>query len=321
MLLFLYMNEKTSISPDIFFEKAIDYQQQIASILQDKNPIDKIHSIVSNSSLRLKKEIADDLLEKLNSDTDQQDAKIQLLYYCLPTVDSVIQKYKKMGESQEDLVALVFNTQLRFFNKLKDNPLSNTYLIKMFLNQEINRDLQTYLSSQHDLNLERFPFVSVFYQVKDDFEQNYGRLPSLKDWPVLKEDINQHLQSLPAQEQQFFEKYRYRIYSDKREEKSKEDLFYLVAKKAFAGGEKTDIASSSLCQEKIVNRIIIQDTVQSFRQNLDARTNKILDYLAKDYSQTEIARLIGLSETRIGHIIRKIERQLKGAAPKNLEIN
>lgn len=321
MLLFLYMNEKSSISPDIIFEKAIDCQQQIASILQDKNPIDKIHSIVSISYIRLKKEVADDLLGKLNSDTDQQDAKVQLLYYSLPTVDSVIQKYKKMGESQEDLVSLVFKTQLRFFNKLKDNPLENSSLLKSCLNRYINTDLQNHFCSQHDIDIKLFPFLPVFYQIKDDFEQSCGRLPSLKDWPALKEDINQHLQRLPAEDQQFFQKYRYRIYPSEWNEKSREDVFYLVAKKAFGGEEKTDLISSYFGQEKIANQINIQDIVEAVRQNLDARDIKILDYLAEGYTKKEIASLVGVSHSRPGQIIRKIEKQLKKAVPKNLEIN
>lgn len=332
------MKENPSINPDVFVEKKIDYGQQIASILQDKNPIDRIHSIVSASFTRSKKETKDDLLEKIKSDPDHDAAKIQLLYFCLPTIDTVLQKYKNLGESQEDLVTVAFETELGVLNKFKDNSLLNASLLRIYLNRDIKFHLEKHLCLQHDIDQKHFPFLPIFYQIKDDFERDYGRGPRLQDWSLLKENIDQYLQTLNPEEQQFFQENRYHdltteetgeytylfIYrsldwrlkndmfskNDRDSKTSKIDLFYLIARKALINEKENSLLSSPFNQDEIINQTIIKDTIKKVREKLDSREKKVLDCYFQEYQQNDIAKLIGVSNMLVGIIEKKIKSKI-----------
>lgn len=307
--------------------KSTNYADQISSLLVSDNPLEKLNKIsegIKDFNYFLEYKNAVQLKNDLENPAKKESATFELIYRCLPTLNSILQNARGLGGEDQELFNIGFESLIESINiwQSKEDISKQTCALKFITHQNVEEKVKKYIVSNFGLSLRHFILVKQYFLAINEFKKTCDRTPRSQDWNEIIQIINENIVNLSKKEEEEIEELRY--LRSRKLGPNAIDIFRVIHNRIYPSSKNFSSLSEDTFTEKIENHILdikeskeLDKELDKYLATLTPRELKILEmhYGPKPVTLKEIAEEFKLSYGRIQQIetkaIQKIRKHFK----------
>lgn len=302
--------------------ESVNYQDQIGRIFSSQHPLETLHEVASLAPFFLDYEHSVNLKRQLDEPSTRESAMGELVFLCLPPLDNILQETKGLGIAEPELVSVAFHKLMETITAWQPNSDGPKPDIQNNLRWNVSTDtkaqIQEFIAGEYHLNSSRFKLIPLYYQIRQEFIVRHKKNPSLADWPILDQMVNDYIQKSPEDQQPYFKSLRYmKTKPDGEDGKTViKDMVRSIHRQVY----RVKVRHSSLDDSQTVDEQPDFDSlkarVQEVLGELDDQERVVIDTYfgfndGKKHTLDEIGHKIGRTSQRVRQIIDNAERKMR----------
>jgi RNA polymerase sigma factor (sigma-70 family) len=134
-------------------------------------------------------------------DPDNPQPRLELLWLCLPSIQTATQDLRGLGINDTDLLLQgleIAQGVINQWNPSESKPQQQDYLAFQ-INTQTDRQLKTMISQQYGLDDRFFPTIKLYVSTVREFEADHHRPLQSNDLPFLRENVSEKINANPNQ--------------------------------------------------------------------------------------------------------------------------
>ena len=168
-------------------------ERDLISILTSEGSLDELNRFAKPHNLHLSQDEYDRLIRQLgSSDKDiHRQASLELTWYCLPTVNVVVQKYRNMGISDADILqqSLLTIKETIFEDLRQPQPEVD---LKQRVHRKVGQEIELQLTEIYKIKHRDIDLLFIYFDARKLFLDEVGREASEKELSQLFEIIREN---------------------------------------------------------------------------------------------------------------------------------
>ena len=294
----------------------------LSSILQSKDPTRELEKSTKNIPFFLSTEHSTELKNKLLIPEAREEAMTELVYYCLPQLNTVLREHQNLGIDQEELFSFCVQSLITCIaewdpKKITEDSPTNGELRQTVLKKG-RRLVQEFITKQYGLSLSRFDLFPIYFQVRQELQEDQNKNVRLSDWHSIRDVIEKYASMMPAEEKEKFQTMRFIKNSLLSEQIANDgiDALELIHKHYCSEAIQGTIEDLEMDLDDSINRDSLKEAFLNALEDLPPRIKEIVELyygISDGQSRTleEVAIQLGCSHQNVHQLLAKGIRMLR----------
>ena len=152
-------------------------EQDLISILNSQNPLDELAHFAIPHTFHLMQNELSRLVGQLGNpnEEEQKQARLELTWYCLPTINATVQKYRGLGIPDTDILQSAFLSTQEYIQTWSEEPKVTDETFKAKIGINVNQALVNQVSEMYQIKNKDIDLVVAYFDAREIYLDQVGR--------------------------------------------------------------------------------------------------------------------------------------------------